>query len=229
VSESADFRSVTQLRRASLFQDFLLGCLAFTTGAFTYAVVRAIIDGASGEDFWSIGLSDGLLLSGLVACEVFIIWNNGLRQGIRGHSIGKHRVGLTVGDLATRQPVGALRGLVRGLVLATLLDLATAAVPVGLPTVLRETTPDSWHIGIATYIALAILLVPLVLPWRRDIPDRLLHTEVTRASGADAITAPARRKALVALDVIGVLGVIAVMVTYLAFYWPIFFDFPGLT
>ncbi|HSI27000.1 MAG TPA: hypothetical protein VK948_06275 [Aeromicrobium sp.] len=225
MSESADFRSVTQLRRAALFQDFLLGCLAFTGGALTYVVARGITDGA---DFWSIGLSDGLLLSGLVAGELFIIVNNGLRQGVRGHSIGKHRVGLTVGDLATRRPVGAVRGLLRGVLLAILLDLATAAVPVGLPTVLRETTPDSWHIGIATYLAIAVLVIPVILPWRRDVPDRILHTEVTRASGADATTTPSRRKVLLALDVVGVLGVIAVMATYLAFYAPFIFRFPGI-
>lgn len=225
MSESADFRSVTQLRRAALFQDFLLGCLAFTGGALTYAVVRAFTDGA---DFWSIGLSDGLLLSGLVAGEVFIILNNGLRQGVRGHSIGKHRLGLTVGDLATRRPVGAVRGLIRGVLLAILLDLATAALPVGLPTVLRETTPDSWHIGIATYLAIALLVIPVILPWRRDMPDWVLHTEVTRASGADATTTPSRRKVLLVLDVLGVMGVIAVMATYLAFYAPFIFRFPGI-
>lgn len=225
MSDSADFRSVTQLRRAALFQDFLLGCLAFTAGATVYAIVRAI---TVGGDFWSIGLSDGLLLSGLVAGELFIIWNNGLRQGLRGHSIGKHRLGLTVGDLATRQPVGAVRGLLRGVLLALLIDLATAAIPVGLPTVLRETTPDSWHIGIATYLAIALLLIPVLLPWRRDVPDRLLHTEVTRASGADAMTTPSRRKALIVLDVVGVAGVIAVMATYLAFYAPFIFRVPGV-
>lgn len=225
MSESPDFRSLTQLRRAALFQDFLLGCLAFTVGAGLYAGARIVTDGG---DFWSIGLSEGLLLSGLVACELFIVWNNGIRQGLRGHSIGKHRLGLTVGELATRQPVGVVRGLARGILLAMLLDLGAAAVPVGLPTVLRETTPDSWHLGVATYLAIALLLVPVILPWRRDVADRLLHTEVTRASGANAVTAPSRRKALVALDVIGVLGVVAVMATYLTFYAPFIFKFPGL-
>lgn len=229
VTESADFRSVAQLRRAALWQDVLLGCLAFTVGAVVYAVYRGIVDGRAGGEFWSIGLSDGLLTSGLAACELFVVWNNGIRQGIRGHSIGKHRMGLTVGDLATRRPVGVLRGLVRGIVLAVLIDGAAAAVPVDLPTVGRTLTPGSWHLGIAAYVALALLVIPLALSWRRDIADRLVHTEVTRASGAGAVTAPARRKALVALDAIGVAGVFAVMLTYLAFYGPFIFRFPGLT
>jgi hypothetical protein len=218
---------VTQLRRAALFQDFLLGCLAFTGGALVYAGVRAVI-GVAGDDFWSIGLSEGLLLSGLIACELFIFWDLGIRQGIRGHSIGKHRLGLMVADVATRQPVGVVRGAIRGLLLAFLVDVAAVAVPIGLPTVLRLTTPDEWHIGVTTYIAALLLLIPVVFPLRRDLADRLLHTEIIRASGSDAVTSPNRRKALVVLDVLGVLGVVTVMATYLAFYAPFILRFPPL-
>lgn len=228
MSESADFRSVTQLRRAALFQDFLLGCLAFSGGALAYAVIRAIAEGARGGDYWEIGLSEGLLLSGLVAAELFIFWNFGIRQGIRGHSVGKHRLGLMVTDVATREPVGLVRGAIRGLLLAFLVDVAAVVVPIGLPTVLRVTTPDEWHIGFVTYIAAILLLLPLLLPLRRDLADRLLHTEIIRASGADAVTSPRRRKALVVLDVVGVLGVVAVMATYLAFYAPFILRFPPL-
>jgi hypothetical protein len=227
-SGEPEFRTITQLRRDALEQDLLLFCLAFSGGAFLYAVVRAVTEGASGGDYWSIGLSRGLLLSGLIAGEVFLFWDLGIRQGIRGHSIGKHRVGLLVVDVATRQPVGWLRGAIRGLVLALLVDLSAAAVPVNLPTVLRAITPtQSGHIGLVTYVAAALLLIPLIFSIRRDLADRLLRTEVIRASGADAVTSPSRRKALVALDIIGVLGVAAVMTVYLAYWWPLLWQFPG--
>lgn len=229
LTNEPEFRTITELRRAALGQDMLLFCLAFSCGALAYALVRAATDGATGGDFWSIGLSDGLFLSGLVAGEIFVFWDNGMRQGIRGHSIGKHRVGLLVADVATREPVGLVRGAIRGAMLAVLVDLCVAAVPVGLPTVLRVATPDELHIGIATYIAAALLLIPVLLPMRRDFADRFLHTEILRASGANAVTAPNRRKALIALDIAGVVGVAAVMATYVAFYWPLIWQFPGLT
>ncbi|HJR90450.1 MAG TPA: hypothetical protein VJ782_09865 [Aeromicrobium sp.] len=228
LSGEPEFRTITQLRRDAFEQDLLLFCLAFSGGAFLYAVVRALTGGATGGDFWEIGLSDGLFLSGLVAGEAFLFWNLGIRQGLRGHSIGKHRVGLVVADVATRQPVGLVRGAVRGAFLVVLVDLAAAAVPVGLPTVLRALTPDqAGHIGLVTYIAAALLLVAAILPIRRDLADRLLRTEIVRASGAGAVTSPRRRKALIALDVAGVLGVAAVMAIYVAYWWPVLWQFAG--
>lgn len=223
----SEFRTVRELRRDALGQDALLFCLAFTIGAAAYAVVRAVADGLA--DYWTIGLSDGLLLSGLIAGELFLLWNNGYRQGVRGHSIGKHRCGIAVVDRGDDSPTGAARGIVRGLVMVLLLDLSAAAIPIGLPTVLREATPESWHIGAATYIALAIILVPMLLPTDRGLADWLLRTKVVRATGADATTRPGRRRALVALDVIGVLGVATVAITYMAFYWPLIVQFPGLS
>ena len=164
----------------------------------------------------------------MVAGESFLFWDLGIRQGIRGHSIGKHRVGLLVADVATREPVGWVRGAIRGLLLVLLLDLSLAAVPVNLPTVLRAITPtQSGHIGLVTYVAFALLLIPLIFSLRRDLADRLLRTEIIRASGANAVTSPTRRKALVALDVIGILGVAAVMAVYLAYWWPLLWQFPG--
>jgi hypothetical protein len=228
LSGESEFRTITQLRRDALEQDLLLFCLAFSTGALFYAVIRAVSEGASGGDFWSIGLSDGLLLSGLVAGEAFLFWDLGIRQGVRGHSIGKHRVGLLVADVGTREPVGLVRGALRGLLLAGLVDLCAAAVPVHLPTVLRVATPDSWHIGLTTYIAVALLLIPVIFPIRRDFADRLFHTEIVRASGPGAVTSARRRKALVVLDVLGVVGVAAVMATYLAFWSPFILRFPEL-
>ena len=228
LSGEPEFRTITQLRRDALEQDLLLFCLAFSGGALVYAVLRAFTEGASGEDFWSIGLSEGLLLSGLVAGEAFLFWNLGIRQGVRGHSIGKHRVGLLVADVGTREPVGLVRGAFRGALIAVLVDLAAAAVPVRLPTVLRALTPDqAGHIGLVTYLAVAMLLIPLIFSFRRDLADRLLHTEIIRASGANAVTSPRRRKALIALDIAGVLGVAAVMATYLAYWWPVVWQFAG--
>lgn len=222
------FRTIAQLRRDALEQDLLLFCLAFSGGAAVYAVFRAVTERASGGDFWTIGLSDGLFLSGLIAAEAFLFWDLGIRQGMRGHSIGKHRVGLVVADVGTREPVGLLRGAVRGGLLAVLVDLAAAAVPIGLPTVLRTLTPDqAGHVGLVTYIAAALLLIPVILPIRRDFADRILRTEVLRAAGADAVTSPARRKALHALNVAGLLGVAAVMATYVAYWWPVLWQFAG--
>jgi hypothetical protein len=223
----SEFRTVRELRRDALGQDTLLFCLAFSIGAAVYAVVRAIIDGLA--DYWTIGLSDGLLLSGLAAGELFLLWNNGYRQGVRGHSIGKHRCGIAVVDRGDDAPSGAIRGLLRGLIMVVLLDLAAAAIPIGLPTVLRSATPEAWHIGAAAYLALLVILVPLLLPTEHGLADWLLRTKVVRASGADATTRPERRRTLVVLDLIGVLGVAAVASTYVAFYWPLIWQFPGLS
>jgi hypothetical protein len=228
LSGEPEFRTITQLRRDAFGQDVLLFCLAFSVGALIYAVVRAFSEGVSGGDFWSIGLSDGLFLSGLIAGEAFLFWDLGIRQGLRGHSIGKHRVGLLVADVGTREPVGLARGALRGLLLVLLLDLSVAAVPGNLPTVLRALTPtQSGHIGLVTYIAVALLVAPFLMSIRRDLADRLLHTEILRASGANAVTSPRRRRALVVLDALGVLGVAAVMAVYVVYWWPLLWQFAG--
>ncbi len=155
------------------------------------------------SDFWSISLSDDLILAGLLAGELFLIWNNGLRQGIRGHSIGKHRMGLKVVDVGDDAPTGPWRGLLRGVAMAVLLDLSVAAIPIGLPTALRRLTPESWHFGGAAYLALLVLLIPLLLPTGRGFADWLVRTKVVRADGDGAVTAPARRRALVVLEIAG--------------------------
>lgn len=223
-----EFRTTRQLRRDALAQDALLFCLAFTAGAALYVAGRAILAlGADGtDDFWSISLSDDLLLSGLLAGELFLIWNNGLRQGIRGHSIGKHRMGLKVVDIGDDAATGAWRGLVRGVVMAALLDLSVAAIPIGLPTAFRRLTPESWHFGGAAYLALIVLLVPLLLPTGRGFADWVTRTKVVRAEGADAVTAAGRHRALVALDVLGVAGVLGVALLYIAFFSPLLLQFP---
>lgn len=220
--------ATSQKRRAALLQDALLFCGAFTAGAIGFTLVRSLVNADKGEGYWDIGLSDGLILSGLIVGELFILWNNGWRQGVRGHSIGKHRIGLRVVNVRTAEPTGALRGLVRGLVMAVLLDLAVAAIPIGLPTVFRRLTPDTWHFGGAAYLALIILVVPFIISSRRGFADRILHTEVIEATGDGATTAPRRRHVLEFLDILGVIGVIAVAANYVLFYWPLFFHFPKI-
>lgn len=226
----AEFRTIRQLRRDALGQDLLLFCGAFTTGAVLYVLGRAAYEALSGDssDFWSISLSDDLLLSGLIAGELFLIWNNGVRQGIRGHSIGKHRVGLVVVDVGDSAPTGPARGLVRGLVMAVLLDLAVAAIPIGLPTTLRRLTPDSWHVGGAAYVALLLLVVPLLISTERGFADRIARTKVVRGSGPLAMTSPGRRRSLVLLDIAGVAGVLAVALMYIVFFSPLLLQFPRL-
>ena len=221
-------QATSEQRRAALLQDALLFCGAFTAGAIVFAIARAIVNADSDGSYWEIGLSDGLILSGLIVGEVFILWNNGFRQGVRGHSIGKHRVGLRVVDFETGEPTGALRGLIRGLVMAVLLDLSVAAIPIGLPTVFRRLTPDSWHFGGAAYLALIVLAVPFIISSKRGFADLIVRTKVVEAHGADATTATRRRHILEFLDILGVVGVIGVAANYVWFYWPLFFHFPHI-
>lgn len=225
--------ATSEQRRAALFQDTLLFCGAFTCGAVVFTIVRAIVDAlkdstTGGKGYWEIGLSDGLILSGLIAGELFILWNNGVRQGIRGHSIGKHRVGLRVVDVETGEPTGPLRGFLRGLIMAALLDLSVAAIPIGLPTVFRRLTPESLHFGGAAYLALIVLIIPFILRSRRGLADLLVQSKVIQATGEDAVLASSRRHVLEFLDIVGVLGVIAVAANYILFYWPLFFHFPNI-
>jgi len=224
---SAEQREVRTLRREALGNDALLFCGAFAAGAAVYAIARILREAIGADevsDFWTIGLSDGLILAGLLAGEVFLLWNNGVRQGLRGHSIGKHRRGLRVVDAGTARPTGALRGALRGLVMVVLLDLAVAAIPLGLPTALRTLTPAGWHVGAFAYVALLILLVPIVLPSSRGFADLLVGTSVVRGDA----TSRGRARALVALDVLGVVGVLTVAAMYVAFYWPLLWRFPSL-
>ena len=225
----SEHRTIRQLRREALGRDALLFSAAFTAGAVLYFAGRSIREAISGgdADFWTISLSDDLILSGLIVGELFLIWNNGLRQGLRGHSIGKHQVGLAVVDVGDEAPTGAARGILRGLIMAVLLDLAAAAIPIGLPTVLRRLTPESWHFGGAAYLALIVLLVPLLLPSDRGFADRIARTKVIRASGAEAVTTWGRQRILTAVDVAGVVGLLTVAIIYIAYYSPLL-RFPEL-
>lgn len=216
---------VRQLRRVALGHDALMFCTAFTLGAAVFGLVagiRSLL--GEGGDFWTIGLSDDLVFSGLVAGELFVLWNNGYRQGVRGHSIGKHRVGIEVVDRVTHQPAGAVRGILRGLVVAVLLDLSIAALPLGMPTVLRRTTPEAWHVGGATYLALLLLLVPLLLSADRRVADWISGTEVVRSTSQ---TSASHRRILGLLDAVGVAGVLGLALVYIVFFAPLL-RFPTL-
>ena len=213
--------TVRRLRREALGQDALLFSAAFSLGALIYFVVetlRQAIGDDPGGDFWTVSMSDGLILTGLVVGELFVVVNNGLRQGIRGHSIGKHRVGLAVVDVETGRPTGAARGLLRGVVVAVLLDLAAAAIPIGLPTVLRRLTPDAWHVGGAAYLALIVLIVPILLSTDRGLADRVARTQVVRGVGEQAVTGERRSRWLTVIEVLGVVGLMTVAITYIAFF-----------
>lgn len=225
----AEDRTIKQLRREALGHDALLFSAAFTAGALVYFLVRAIREAVTeggNSDFWTISLSDDLILSGLVAGELFLVWNNGLRQGVRGHSIGKHRVGLAVVDVSDGTPTGAVRGILRGVIMAVLLDLAVAAIPIGLPTVLRRLTPESWHFGGAAYLALIVLVVPLFLSSDRGFADRVARTKVVRGVGEGATTTWERQRILAVLDIAGVVGLLGVAISYIAYYSPLL-QFPS--
>lgn len=212
---------VRRLRRAAMGQDALLFSAAFMVGAVLYVAVELVqlaVDDSARGDFWTVGLSENLILCGLIAAELFVLWNNGLRQGMRGHSIGKHRVGIAVVDVRTGAPTGPLRGMVRGIVMVALLDLAAAAIPIGLPTVLRRLTPESWHVGGAAYLALLVLVLPLVIRTERGLADRLVRTTVVRASGPSAVTSERRARWVGAIEIAGVVGLLAVAITYIVFF-----------
>jgi len=222
----------TEQRRSALGQDVLLFCGAFTAGVLVFSALHIFSDVFSnssgiGSDYWSVGLSDALMLSGLIGGELFMLWNNGIRQGHRGHSIGKHRIGIRVVDTNTGEPTGAARGFLRGLILVLLLDLSVAAIPVGFPTVLRDFTPESLRFGGAAYLALAVLVIPFLFRARRGFADVVAHTKVVQAVGADATLGENRRRVLMLVDVVGVLGVLAVAANYIAFYSPLLFRFPS--
>lgn len=215
--------TVRQRRRDALLHDALVFCSAFSVGAVLYAAAAVVLQ--DDETFWSVGLSDGLILSGLIAGELFLLWNNGIRQGVRGHSIGKHRTGLQVVDVGTGRPAGWARGLWRGVVAVGLLDLALAVLPIGLPTVLRRLTPEAWHVGAFAYLAVLVILVPLLLPTDRGLADRLAGTRVV---DSDDVTTAHHRHALAAIDAVGVIGVLVVFALYLSFLWPLMGHLPSL-
>jgi len=51
---------------------------------------------------------------------------------------------------------------------------------------------------------------------------------VVQAVGADATIGEKRRRMLMLVDALGVLGVLAVAGNYIAFYWPLLVTFPSV-
>lgn len=223
--------TLTQKRQDAFFNDALLFSAAFTAAVTGY-VLLALVARALGlgdvDITWSDGLPDRMLLAGLVVGELFLLWNNGLRQGVRGHSIGMHRVGVRVVDRRGDGRLGPARGLLRGLVQSALLDLMLTALPFGLPTVLRSATPDAWHVGIAAYLAVGVALVLLVVPGLPNPADLVAGSRVVAAVGEDALLTPRRRAVVTALEVIGVVGVLVVAASYVWFVWPVLVHPPTL-
>jgi hypothetical protein len=216
--------TLTQRRQDAFFNDALLFSTAFTAAVVvaTAALLLARLLGMDPVDVsWQDGLPDHLLVTGLVVGELFLLWNNGLRQGVRGHSIGMHRVGLRVVDRDSGERLGAGRGLVRGLVQVVLLDLLLTALPFGLPTVLRVATPDAWHVGIAAYLVVAVCLVLLVVPSLPNPADLLARSRVVEATGEDALLTAPRRTVVTVLEVLGVVGLLVVAASYVWFVWPV--------
>lgn len=223
--------TLTERRQDAFFNDALLFSAAFTGAVVVYTatVLLGRLVGVGDVDLsWSDGLPDHLLVVGLVAGELFLLWNNGLRAGLRGHSIGMHRVGVRVVDRTSGALLGAGRGLVRGLVQVVLLDLLLTALPFGLPTVLRTATPDAWHIGILAYVVVAVGLVMLVVPALPNPADLLARSRVVEATGEDALLTPQRRTVVTVLEVVGVVGLLAVAASYVWFAWPVLVHAPSL-
>jgi len=216
--------TLTQKRQDAFFNDALLFSAAFTGAVVVYAaglLVARMLGMDPVDVSWQDGLPDHLLVAGLVVGELFLLWNNGLRQGMRGHSVGMHRVGLRVVDRETGARLGVARGLVRGLVQVVLLDLLLTALPFGLPTVLRVATPDAWHVGIAAYLVVAAAVVMIVVPALPNPADLLARSRVVEATGEDARLAAPRRTVVTVLEAIGVVGLLAVAASYVWFVWPV--------
>ena len=225
-----EFRTTKQLRRDALVQDALLFCLAFTIGALLYFAGRGVhaLVADSTSDFWSISLSDDLLLSGLIAGELFLIWNNGLRQGIRGHSIGKHRMGLKVVDVGDDAPTGAME------------RSAARSRHGGSARSVGRRHPDRPADRLASSDPGELALRGSGLSRAPRAPGsaaaadrsrlcRLGHPYQGRTRGGCRRShRSSRRRALVVLDVAGVAGVLGVALLYIFFFSPFLLQFPRL-
>ena len=89
---------------------------------------------------------------------------------------------------------------------------------------MRRTTPESWHVGGATYLALALLLVPLALSVDRRLADWVSGTVVVRG---DTQTSVSHRRILSVIDVVGIAGVLGLAIAHIVFFAPLL-RFPTL-
>ncbi|MFD1826631.1 MULTISPECIES: RDD family protein [Mumia] len=67
---------------------------------------------------FALGL--GLILLGVLIGLVFQIWNQGIRQGQGGQSLGKQLLGIKVIEMRTGEPQGAAKGVLRYVLYAVL-------------------------------------------------------------------------------------------------------------
>lgn len=91
----------------------LAGATETTTNAFDETTSEVVNGG-------QFALGIGLLLLGWLLGLVFQIWNQGIRQGQRGQSLGKQLLGIKVIEMSTGQPQGAGKGVLRYLLYAVL-------------------------------------------------------------------------------------------------------------
>ncbi|WP_370619282.1 RDD family protein [Mumia sp. Pv 4-285] len=73
------------------------------------------------EGLFALGII--LLIVGFLVAFLFQIWNQGIRQGKGGQSLGKQFLGITVIEMSTGQPQGAGKGALRWLLYYVLASL----------------------------------------------------------------------------------------------------------
>ena len=101
----------------------------------------------------------------------------------------KHRLGIAVVDTGDGAPTGVVRGLARGLIMVVLLDLAAAAIPIGLPTVLKSATQRAARRRHRLHRAHRPA-DPVAAAHRSRTRGPVVRTTVVRARGDDATTLP---------------------------------------
>lgn len=95
----------------------LAGAIAWLPGLWIVGTRGTWTERADGTVALESAPAVGLLLLGLgVIVQVLVaLWNQGLRQGRTGRSIGKSRLGLAAVDARSGESLGAARGVLRWL------------------------------------------------------------------------------------------------------------------
>ncbi len=112
--------------------------LAEATETTTTSLDETTSEIVNGGQF-ALGL--GLVVLGFLVGLVFQIWNQGIRQGQRGQSLGKQLLGITVVDMRTGEPQGAGKGVLRYILLAILAN----ACFLDLLWPLWDAKKQTWH------------------------------------------------------------------------------------
>ena len=114
------------VRAAAWLLDLLLatvaGALVALPGGWLVVVHGTWTERSDGTYVLESAPALGLVLigAGWLVQILVSLWNQGLRQGRTGRSIGKGRLGLTTVDPGTGRPIGAPRGALRWLAAALL-------------------------------------------------------------------------------------------------------------